>query len=432
MKICLVGTFPPSGRQLNEYAFHLAGALGRNPGVELTILADEVTNYGFVTDEAGRPINVLEKPELPGFDVIRCWRFGDMSSPIRILQTVRRVNPDVVWFNLVFSTFATPDMPVAAFIGLSGPAFTRAAGFYTHVTLHQLLEHVDLQGAGVRGGRLMRLGANLATRTLLNANSVSVLLPCYYSTLLSKYSARNVLLGTHGTFSAEPCPPDFSKRDNPEQRILAIGHWGTYKRLETLMEAFPLVLDRVPRARLIVAGSNHHTRPGYWESIRAALPSGLPVEFRGYVPEDEIAGLFITASIVVLPYDSATGSSGPAHLACDYGVPIVSAALPDFVAMAENENMAIRFYQGGDAAGLADQLVTILESSRLEREMAEQNYAAGLEMTMSNVVANYLRWFELNRLRESLSLRDSPARRRSGLGSARGEAASSDLGLPTP
>ena len=34
------------------------------------------------------------------------------------------------------------------------------------------------------------------------------------------------------------------------------------------MEAFPAVLKKVPTAKLIVAGANHHTKPGYWESIR--------------------------------------------------------------------------------------------------------------------------------------------------------------------
>jgi hypothetical protein len=49
-------TFPPSGRQLNEYAFHIARELKRNPDVELTILADELTDYDFATDENGNSL----------------------------------------------------------------------------------------------------------------------------------------------------------------------------------------------------------------------------------------------------------------------------------------------------------------------------------------------------------------------------------------
>lgn len=179
MKICLVATFPPSGRQLNEYAFHVARELQGIPGVELTILADELTHYEFATDADGNPISGQQQSELPGFNVVRCWKFGSVGNPVRLLNVIRRVKPDVVWFNLVFSSFATPENPFAAFFGLSAPALIRACGFYTHVTLHHILEHVDFAAAGVRRERILRMGSRLATRALLRAHSVSVLLPHY-------------------------------------------------------------------------------------------------------------------------------------------------------------------------------------------------------------------------------------------------------------
>ncbi len=402
MKICLVATFPPSGRQLNEYAYYIARELQANPEIELTILADELTSYDFATDKDGNPLKIDQQPELPGFNVIRCWKFGSLSTPVRLLQTIRRIKPDVVWYNLVFSSFATPENPFAAFAGLSAPALTRAAGFYTHITLHHIIEHVDFSAAGVKLEKLFRVGSNLTTRALLRANSVAVLLSRYHHTLRTKYSARNVVLSTHGTFSSLAAPPDFTKRGNPDKRILAIGHWGTYKRLETLMDAFPLVLRKIPNARLIVGGANHHTKPGYWESIRDAQPPHLPIEFRGYIPEEEIPELFASTSVVAIPYDSATGSSGPAHQACEYGVPIVCADLPDFRAMVADEDMAVRFYKPGNAEDLAGQLIAILESPELEYEMAAQNFVAGLEMMIGNVVNNYLRWFRLQKCKKKL------------------------------
>jgi len=402
MKICLVGTFPPSGRQLNEYAFHIARELQNHPGVELTILADELTTYDFATDGNGQSIDGQQQRELPGFNVIRCWGFNSLRTPLRLAQTIRRIKPDVVWFNLVFSSFATPDNPVAAFAGLSAPALIRSMGFFTHITLHHILEHVDFAAAGVRHNRLLQFGSELATRALLKANSVSVLLPGYQRTLVSKYAANNVLLGTHGTFAAAPVQPDFNKRGNPDLRILAIGHWGTYKRLETLMDAFPKVLEKIPNARLVIAGANHHTRAGYWESIRAAQPAHLPIDFLGYVAEEDIPDLYQSTSVLVMPYDSATGSSGPAHQACEYGVPIVSADIPDLREMAIDEDMAAAFYKTGDANDLAEQLLTILNSPELQRRMAEHNYRAGVRMTMSSVIRNYLRWFELQRCKKVL------------------------------
>jgi glycosyltransferase involved in cell wall biosynthesis len=401
MRICLVATFPPSGRQLNEYAFHIARELQRNPMINLTILADELADYQFATDADGKPLS--SHAELPGFNVVRCWKFNDLTTSARLLKTIRKLQPDVVWFNLVFSTFATQEHPVAAFAGLWTPALTRALGFRTHVTLHHIIEHVDFASAGVRQERLFRLGSDMATRMLLKAHSVSVLLSGYQRTLIEKYSAQNVLLGTHGVFAPRPTPPDFSARGNPDHRILAIGHWGTYKRLETLMQAFPRILREMPNARLIVAGANHHTKPGYWESIREAQRGNPRIEFRGYVAEDDIPELYRTASIVVMPYDSATGSSGPAHQACEYGVPIVCADLADFRRMAADEDMAITFYDAGNSADLADKLIAILQSPEEQRQLAHHNFSAAMRMTMPSVVRRYLRWFELSRHKQTMS-----------------------------
>lgn len=71
--------------------------------------------------------------------------------------------------------------------------------------------------------------------------------------------------------------------------------------------------------------------------------------------------------------------------------------------MGADEDMAIRFYKVGDAADLADQLITVLRSPELQRSMGQQNFAAGLEMTIGRVVRNYLRWFELNKYKRALA-----------------------------
>jgi glycosyltransferase involved in cell wall biosynthesis len=403
MKICLVAAFPPSRRQLNEYSFHVARELQRHPNMDLTILADELEDYDFTTGADGRRMKMRDQSELDEFHIERCWKFGSLATPMRLLNAVRRHKPDVVWFNLVFSSFGTPDNPFAAFAGLSAPALTRAAGFYTHITLHHIVEHVDFSTTGVRREKLYRLGTNVATRALLRAHSVSVLLSAYRRTLLRKYAADNVLFGTHGTFSTLTAPPDLSLRGNPEHRIFAIGHWGTYKRLELLIEAFPRVLEKIPNARLIIAGANHHTRAGYWESVRASVPAHLPVEFLGYVPDEDLPQLFRSASVLIMPYDSSTGSSGPAHQACEFGLPIVCADIPDFLCMAEDEDMAISFYRKGDAVDLAEKVSAVLLSPEAQQRMSEHNYEAGVQMTMAAVVRNYLRWFELHQCKRALA-----------------------------
>ncbi len=380
MKICLVSAFPPSRRGLNEYGFHIARELQQDSLSSLIILADKLDAQD-------------GQPELENFDVQRVWRFNSLSTPTRLLQAVRRFKPDVLWFNLLFSTFG--DSPVAAFSGLAAPALTRLTGCYTHITLHHLMDNINLDDANVRFPRLYRLAGNVATRLLLMANSVSVLLPAYRRTLIEKYRGENVHFRAHGIFSARPEYPDFARRGNPEHRILAFGKWGTYKRLEQLIEAFFLLTREVPQTRLIIAGSDHPMTPGYVKSMAERFRGHNNIEFTGYVAEEKIPDLFGTATVLVMPYHSATGASGVAHLACQYGVPIISSDIPDFRSMAEDESLAINFYDMGSAQSMAREILRLLRDQEMQREMAEQNFSAALRMTMPQVVRQYLRTFDI-------------------------------------
>jgi glycosyltransferase involved in cell wall biosynthesis len=247
-----------------------------------------------------------------------------------------------------------------------------------------------------------RWAGAVATRTLLMANSISVLLPAYRRTLMEKYRGENVHFRAHGILGARPEYPDFSRRGNPEHRVVAFGKWGTYKRLELLIDAFALVAAQVPSVRLIIAGANHPMAPGYVESVAQRFSGAENIEFTGYVPEDRIADVFSTASVMVMPYSSATGSSGVAHLACEFGVPIISADISDFREMAADEDLAIDFYQTGNPRDLAQKLVELLRDPERQRAMAEKNFSAALRMTMPQIIRQYLRSFDLHQKSKAL------------------------------
>lgn len=385
MKICLVTTFPPSTGGLSEYGFHIARELQRNPFLDLTVLADEL------------PQGHTE-PE--GFNVIRCWSFDDPKTIFNLLKSVRQHKPDVVWFNLLFSTFGRN--PFVAFSGLMTPLLARLSGRYTHVTLHHLMDTVELKDVGVRHETLYRTAGAVATRMLLLSNSVSVLMPGYQKILNDKYGHDNVHLRAHGLLARRPEFPDFSRRGDPVHQILAFGKWGTYKRLELMIEAFHLLEDQLPEARLVIAGGDHPQAAGYVDSMRRKHGGNRRIEFRGYVPESDLADLFQTSSVAVMPYSSSTGCSGVAHLACAFGVPIISADLSDFRQMAQSEELAIDFYPPGNAEGLADCVLQLLNDTDKQRRMAVQNFSAALRMTMPNVVQKYLRHFELQQRVQTL------------------------------
>lgn len=378
MNLALVTAFPPSRKALNEYGFHIADQLRQSSGINLTILGDYLPE----------PL-----PELPGFRVIRCWGFDRAGNVATLLRAMRSVKPDVAWFNLGFASFGA--RPVPAMLGLATPAVTRFAGCYTHITLHQLFETVDLTDAGVTRPNLYAAGGWLATHLLLSANSVSVLLPTYRRTLQNKYGRGRVSTRSHGIFTATPSPPDLQKRGNPTHRILAFGKWGTYKRLELLIEASREIFAILPDTELVIAGGDHPKTPGYVASM-AERHANSQIRFLGYIPEEAVPELFQSASIAVMPYTSSAGSSGVAHLAAQHGVPIMASDIPDFRELVEHERLAIEFFTPEDGISFAAKAVQLLNAPSRLLAMAQQNFAAALQMTMPEVVRQYIRSFDRN------------------------------------
>jgi glycosyltransferase involved in cell wall biosynthesis len=375
MRICLVTAFPPSTQRINEYGWHLA-TQARNQRAELIVLADQY-----------QP----QFPELDGFNVRRCWAFNSLATPWRLLQAARKLHPDVVWFNLVYSTFG--DQPLAAFLGLCTPLLLRLCGFRTHVTLHHMMENVDLRHADIRFPRLYLWAGRFATRVLLKAHKVSVLLEMYRKTLMERYGATNINVHRHGILGAMPEPPDFSRRQD-DFSVLAFGKFGRYKRLDVMLDAWPAVKQQVPNARLIIAGQDHPNRVGYMANLAEQHKDDRSIEFLGYLPEDGIGEVFSRCNVAVLPYSSSGGPSGVAHQAAQFGLPLIGSSIGDIVNVCTEEGLAIDYYRTDDAADLAEKIVALAREPERERRMAEQNYAATLAMTMPNIVAQYLRDFQ--------------------------------------
>lgn len=374
MRIALVSTFPPSRHHLSEYGFHLADELRRS-GADFTILADEYEP---------------RQPELPGFDVRRCWRFNGMNNVPRILAALREIRPDIAWFNLVYSSFG--DNPVAAFAGLCAPALARASGFRTHLTLHHLMDVCDLRHADIAFPRLYHAAGTLATRLLLRADSVSVLQERYRRALEARYGAKNVAVRPHGTLGI-PLPPNPALRRANEFRMLAFGKWGRYKRLEPLLEALPTIVEAVPQAMLLIAGCDHPNRPGYLAGLKREWGKHPHVRFLGYLEEDRMGEVFHSAHVAVMPYLSSGGPSGVAHIAARFGLPIVVAQVDDLVQLAEEEGLAVDTFDPSSPADLAAHLITLARDPARQMRMAEQNYRVALNSTMPNIVASYLAEF---------------------------------------
>jgi len=382
LRIAVITTHPPSKGTLNEYGFHFVKALRQKPEVEeLILLLEELPDeqsYDF--DESGAPVSVRQ-----------CWRFGDMTNALRLVKAVRETKPDVVLFNIQFASFGSGK--AAAALGLTAPTLIKAAGYPTVVLLHNIMETVDLNSAGFADSRLMstliRVFGNIMTRLLLKADLVALTIPKYVEILEHKYKAMNVILAPHGTFETPPMP-NFELQDGPS-RIMTFGKFGTYKKVEGLIEATDLLRKNGhPNVELVVAGSDSPNTPGYLENAARVYKDVSGITFTGYVPEEDVPGLFQDSAVVVFPYTSTTGSSGVLHQAGSYGKAVVLPDIGDLSELIAEEGYTGEFFEPANTDSLKEAIARLLDDPELRGQMGRQNYLASCGLPIDDVVDWYL------------------------------------------
>ena len=374
LRIGFVSAYPPGTRPLSEYAGHLVAALCANDVVErVCVLADQVPGRGPFVD--GR------------LQVAPCWTFGSPFLAGSVLRAAWGLDLDVLWFNMHMTSGG--DTRASWFAGVCAPAIARAAGFNVIVTLHNMLGLTVLQESGVSARAWDVAAAHAATRTLSAVNAVCTPRPEYAAMLRHRYGVPNVAYVPHGTLgTAVDSPPPTDGR-----RILAFGHFGTYKRLEPVIEAVARLSRAGDDVRLLIGGTDSRHSPGYLDRMRRRYRSMSNLDFLGYVPEADIPAIFQSASACVLPYATMAGMSGVALLAAMHGVPIVASDIPEFRAL-EREGLRLRRFRWPDADDLARALSGLLKDPNERDALARANLRFAKGQHMSVVADSYLRLVE--------------------------------------
>ncbi|QPC84955.1 glycosyltransferase [Phototrophicus methaneseepsis] len=400
MRIALVSTYPPSKGSLNEYAFHFVNHLRQKPEVsEVIILADELPDGQVypADDESKNQATLRIRP---------CWRFGAWNNALRIQQACKAYRPDVVLMNLQFATFADKRIPGA--LGLLTPWLVKSTGPLTAILLHNIMETVDLNKAGFGGNpiieRVTRLAGNLFTRMMLKADLVAVTIPKYVDILTNKYHVNHVVLAPHGSFEDIPTP-DYDLPDGPLQ-IMTFGKFGTYKKVEALIEAFEILQKTHEQPlELVIAGTDSPNTRGYLKDVQQQYAHVGNVRFTGYVAEEDVPRIFKEAAVVVFPYNSTTGSSGVLHQAGSYGKAVALPNLGDLAELVQEEGYTGEFFQPDEPESMAQSIARFLDDPRYRKQVAFRNYTAASGLPMSEVVDWYLLHFErLLRNRQSMPI----------------------------
>lgn len=377
LRIALVSAFPPGKQSLNEYGLHLAkGLAARSDVKEVVVFGDKL---------------LLSMPELdlgPKVRIERCWSFNKLSSLPKLINAIRKAKTDGVIWNLQMATFG--DSELTAALGLLGPMGARMIGTPSGVIAHNMVEGVDLEQTVLKGQRLrqlvVKLGARVITRALLSSSYLTVTLRSYYDGLRAKHPSAPLHLVPHGTFDTpQGDQQPLAKRP---RRIVTMGKFGTYKRLDTLLRAFD-ILRTIPGnedLQLQIGGSDHPNTPGYLDGLAQRRKGDKQVVFAGYVAEEDIPSFFGNARLSVFDYSATTGSSGVLHQTASYGTVPVFPRIGDFIDVCEDEGITGVNYSAQDANDMALQMQRALLDTTGSQSIVDGNRDAAMGFPFDKVV----------------------------------------------
>jgi len=383
MHLVIVSPFPPSITGIGQYGYHLTRALA-DSGLfsRLTVLAGA---------EQSR-----EYPNHLGLtEVDYCWQPDSFNARQAILSRVKRLKPDLIWFNLGASIFGKS--PFSNVAGLLTP-MSATRMFPTVVTLHELVELADLRTLNAPGGALAPLGARLLTKIATQADVVCLTMQHYTDWLSARgIDCAHIPIGAYH----EPELLD----ESGTRELLFFTTLAPYKGLELLIEAFTRLRLEYPQLRLSIAGTAHTRFPEYGRELKACFNGSHGIQWLGQVPEDEVKDLFQRAQIVVLPYTASTGSSSVLYQAATWGRPVVASDLNETRKLAFEADLQVQFFENNNLEGLIAALRLLLDSPSLRHAQARHNFNAIQHLRPKATAGRYVAAFN-----RALEKRQSPKR----------------------
>ena len=382
MKIAFVSPYPPSQVTLNEYGYHLIRSFVGKEDVEkiyvLTNHLDDNSDYSRYAMDA--------------IDIIPCWKFNSLNSFIQIARQLRKLKADVVIMNLQFMTFGEGKIPAA--LGLLTPWMCKLLGIPSIVILHNITETVKLDTIGMAGNKwkekiLLWIGTQL-TRFVLKADLVGLTISQYVDIIKNKYKANNVILLPHGNF--ELPERSYLPEQIEEMDLMAFGKFGTYKKVEVLLDAVKLLEQKYPQQKFkaTIAGTDNPNVKGYLDSVKEQYIDMKNVVFTGYVPEEKVEGIFKQSTFVIFPYTTTTGSSGILHQAGSYARACILPKIDDLERVVEEEGYGGAYFETNNAQSLADAVSRLIENPAERKKYEDMNYAAAKGLPMNELAEWYL------------------------------------------
>jgi glycosyltransferase involved in cell wall biosynthesis len=372
MHLAIVTPFPPAITGIGQYGYHVTRSLAKSGAFSrLTVLA-------------GSHLDGEIPNHLGSTEIDYCWQPNSLNARMAILSRVKRLNPDLIWFNLGASVFGRN--PLHNVSGSLTPMFAKQMGFPTVVTLHELVEFADLRALNAPGGPFASWGARFLTEIATQADMICLTMQRYKDLLSTRQlDCVHIPIGAYHE-------PELL-RESDSQELLFFTTLAPFKGLELLIEAFCRLRKKYPCLKLNIAGTEHNRFPNYARELKSRFHEIDGICWLGQIREDRVKDLFHRSQIVVLPYTASTGSSSVLYQAATWGRAVIASDLQETCTLAKENNLQIEFFKTGNVENLCTSIQNLLDSPQKRRSQAEHNFGSILPSRPQETGKQYIRAF---------------------------------------
>jgi glycosyltransferase involved in cell wall biosynthesis len=326
-----------------DYTVMLANALGKH--VDLTLIHPEnITQDYYQVIDSKVKVRHFPKPRIRNLQNVAAMR--------RMMRLIREEQPDIIhvqetndpWYDM---TLLLNQMP---------PLVT---------TIHDVFRHP--------GDRDLVPGSDWTRRiSLIRSQRLIVHGPLQRQKLLERAPQINHVVnvlphGELGSIYRQRTQGNAQIQREP-YTLLFFGRIWPYKGLKYLLEAMPMVWQRIPQAKLIIAGRGEHL-----ETYHSRIYEENRYEILNrFIPSEEVCRLFQRSTAVILPYIEAS-HSGVAAIAYGLGTPVIASdvgGLSELIHQGQDGMLV----EPCNADALASAIIQFLENPALQKQYQEAAY----------------------------------------------------------
>ncbi|MCH8814213.1 MAG: glycosyltransferase family 4 protein [Chloroflexi bacterium] len=319
MKVTLLSSVPPQ-KGITPYTLGLAGALARQPEVDVELLGYRSLYPGFLYP-GGDVEDAAAGDETPSS--VSVSRIMNWWDPVSWVRAGRGATGDVVhaqWWSYPLA----PSYAVML-------AAAKRRGKRVVMTLHNVLPHER----SLWKDFLNRMVIRVADHLIVHSRRMRDVL-----VEEMRFAESEVSVIPHGVLV--PPGPTLGREEAKERLglapdakvVLYFGHIRKYKGIRTLLDAFRTVADEAPSAHLVIAGQPWVDWAPYEARIAVLKLTDRVTTKLGFVASADVGAYFAAADVIALPYSHFEAQSGIGAMALAYERAVVVSdvgGLPDVV-----------------------------------------------------------------------------------------------------